>query len=365
MNSPLDDRDSFRSAPRWGQLLVGGTFVLCAAVASAQTIYDVTDIGILPGGVSSEARAVNNQGVVVGVSDAGISWQRAFVWENGVLTELPGGPPNVRSWANDINDAGQIAGVIMNDGVNQMATLWENRNPISLGSFGGTQSGAMKIDQSGRVVGWAMFSPDPTNRRYRPFLYENGVMTNLGLAPSEPYAEATAISDNGQFIVGDGPISQRSAQMNGPLVFDSINGVSPLGTLGGRSGSCRAVNDNGWMVGATDNGILGATGYYCDHAFLYRDEKMIDLGVVYGNASRAYAVNNLNVIVGTSWDSNAIPWAKRGFVRFDTQMIDLNTLLPPGSPWRIIDAFDINDNGQIVGSGQINGATHAVLLTPR
>jgi probable HAF family extracellular repeat protein len=45
-------------------------------------------------------------------------------------------------------------------------------------------------------------------------------------------------------------------------------------------------------------------------------------------------------------------------------MIDLNTLIPVGPAWVLSEATAINDGGQIVGTGGINGQTHAFLLTP-
>lgn len=43
-------------------------------------------------------------------------------------------------------------------------------------------------------------------------------------------------------------------------------------------------------------------------------------------------------------------------------MTDLNSLLPAGSGWVLGQATAINDLGQIVGFGSINGQTHAFLL---
>ena len=40
-----------------------------------------------------------------------------------------------------------------------------------------------------------------------------------------------------------------------------------------------------------------------------------------------------------------------------------NSLLPNGAAWTLTEAFDINNNGQIVGRGTINGETHAFLMT--
>jgi hypothetical protein len=45
-------------------------------------------------------------------------------------------------------------------------------------------------------------------------------------------------------------------------------------------------------------------------------------------------------------------------------MTDLNTLLPASSGWLIFAAFAINDAGQIVGNGVLNGQERACLLTP-
>ena len=47
-------------------------------------------------------------------------------------------------------------------------------------------------------------------------------------------------------------------------------------------------------------------------------------------------------------------------------MLDLNNLIPSGSGWVLLSAFDINSLGQIVGYGYIegDGAYRAYLLTP-
>jgi len=45
-------------------------------------------------------------------------------------------------------------------------------------------------------------------------------------------------------------------------------------------------------------------------------------------------------------------------------MYDLNTLIPANSGWVLIAASHINDAGQIVGVGLLNGNLHGFLLTP-
>jgi len=45
-------------------------------------------------------------------------------------------------------------------------------------------------------------------------------------------------------------------------------------------------------------------------------------------------------------------------------MQDLNSLIDPRLQWTLVTANDINNAGQITGSGLIGGQTHAYLLTP-
>ncbi len=46
------------------------------------------------------------------------------------------------------------------------------------------------------------------------------------------------------------------------------------------------------------------------------------------------------------------------------KMYDLNDHIPTGSPWFLQACSSINDAGEIVGQGMINGEIHAFLATP-
>ena len=74
----------------------------------------MTDLGDLPGGYGSYATGINNAGQVVGQSTAATD-VRAFLWQNGVMTDLNTVSGVVGTgWrlleANAINDVGQIVG---------------------------------------------------------------------------------------------------------------------------------------------------------------------------------------------------------------------------------------------------------------
>lgn len=94
---------------------------------------------------------------------------------------------------------------------------------------------------------------------------------------------------------------------------------------------------------------------------------MTDLDGLPGNTngSYAYGINNTGQIVGfsdTSKGNHAVMW-------HNGVLTDLNSLIgvsgDDSGKWRLIEAYGINDHGQIVGWGKNpEGDDHAFLLTP-
>jgi probable HAF family extracellular repeat protein len=76
----------------------------------------IRDLGTLAGDNTSQALGINERRQVVGVSCG--STCRAFVWENGVMTDMnelvPPGSPETLRIAGDINDLGEISGQTVN-----------------------------------------------------------------------------------------------------------------------------------------------------------------------------------------------------------------------------------------------------------
>ncbi|HEV8628891.1 MAG TPA: hypothetical protein VGV61_01140 [Thermoanaerobaculia bacterium] len=74
----------------------------------------IRDLGALPGDVYSEAHGINERRQVVGISCDAAGGCRAFLWQNGVMTDLntlvAPGYTNVLTTAQDINDLGAITG---------------------------------------------------------------------------------------------------------------------------------------------------------------------------------------------------------------------------------------------------------------
>jgi probable HAF family extracellular repeat protein len=67
------------------------------------------------------------------------------------------------------------------------------------------------------------------------------------------------------------------------------------------------------------------------------------------------------VIVGLSIDAS---FNERAIVWQNNVPVDLNTLIPASSGWYLQCAQGINDAGEIVGFGTLNGSTHAFLAKP-
>jgi probable HAF family extracellular repeat protein len=273
----------------------------------------MSNLGVLAGygHTYSVASGVNDNGQVVGYSTNHYA-SRAFLYSNGAMTDLLGALESSDSMASGINNNGQVTGWFGVPGVSGgQAFLYSNGVTISLGNLNGAynpfySSFANDINDNGHVVG----SSDVTVggfSQHHAFLYSNGTMTDFG-------------------------------------------------TLGGTRSSAYGINDNGQVVG---NSYI--TGNAVTHAFLYSNGAMIDLGTFDGD-SYAADINNYGQVVGRAY--NVGNTSSRAFLYSNGNLVDLNDLLPAGSGWSLNSASAINDLGQIVGGGLIDGQYHAYLMTP-
>mgnify|MGYP001004540270 FL=1 len=322
-------------------VLIMALWVPYGAVQSAnppESRYTITDLGTLGG--DSEALAVNNVGQVAGRYATGSGYTyRAFVWEDGVMQDL-GTLGGDRSEAYGINDSGQVVGVSYISSGDFRAFLWQNGSMQDLGTLGGDDSIALDINNSGQVAG----SASRSDGRLHAALWSGGI-TDLGALSLD--SQAYGLNGSGQ-VVGSAQVGTVSPWSMYDHAFLWNGSMQDLGTLGWAYSHAYAINDNGQVVGNLVN-----EGQNDWHAVLW-DGSMHDLG---GTQSTAVDINNAGLIVGSS-GGHAVLWESG-------QMLDLNSQIPVDSGWLLQSARAINDKGQIVGRGSLNGQARAYLLTPQ
>jgi probable HAF family extracellular repeat protein len=173
-----------------------------------------------------------------------------------------------------------------------------------LGTLGGTNSHANAVNVAGQVTGWA----ETANGERHAYLYENGAMQDLGTPGGQ--SVGNALNEAGT-VVGDMRLDPASPATRGFVWNDGQ--IDYIGTLGGASSTALDINNRGWVVGSS---------------------ALADGG-------------------------------RHGYLYIDGELIDLNTLLAPGSGWTVYDALSINDQGDIVVYGTTGeNFGYAVLTVP-
>jgi probable HAF family extracellular repeat protein len=209
-------------------------------------------LGMFPGGFISQAVAINDWGLVVGIADDGVKVE-ATAWLNGtprMLGALPSDTGFPYSEAADVNNLGQVVGRSVVDSVNWHAVLWHRGQMIDLGTLpGDTHSQASAISDRGQIVGVSANVPASTSRA---FLWENGVMRDLGTVVGDPFARAEDINLFGVAVGVTGVTSPHAA------VFSRGRTARLPVPPGALLSAATEMNNLGDAVG----GISDSTGFY-------------------------------------------------------------------------------------------------------
>jgi probable HAF family extracellular repeat protein len=275
-------------------------------------IYTITDLGTLPGTVQSVATGINNSGQIIGFTNNTIipglapgANSQSFLYSNGHMTSVT---PVGGGTAMAINDSGEVVGGV-NVGVNNSGQIVGSPFQVPFTSTAGTMTttqasfNPVGINDAGQIAG-TIFRPGGGTDAA---IYQNGQVFDIGKAL-------------GLFGVQTQTVAM-GIDRAGDVLFSVFNGNN---------------NTNTYMIYKADGSTQTLTG-----------------------GGPPSGMNNLGQVVG----NNSFGY---GFLFSNGSYVSLGSLLPPNtvSLWQFLDPSAINDEGEIVGTGQINGQVHAFLMTP-
>jgi probable HAF family extracellular repeat protein len=231
-------------------------------------------------------------------------------------------------FANGINDLGQIAANGFNASGDIQAAVWTPAATPALRFLGTPPDFAGDINNAGQVSGQHQFAPGESPRAA---IFSNGTVQDLGApGPSAGYA----INASGQ-VAGF-----LSLGLGHDHAFLYANGqLTDLGAFSGGHSDAYGINDAGQVVGASL--VAGDGGGW--RAFEYSKGTMNELGID-STFSIAWDINNAGQIVGEWLPSNAHD--SHAFLYKDGTVQDLGNLGGDSTY-----ALSINDRGDIVGYG--------------
>ena len=330
-------------------------------LASASTAYGVsryaiTDFGtygsIDPNSVLLEA--LNDAGQVIGSfqisgSESGQSEEwNSFLWDNGEMTNL-GTLGGQSCEAYGINNVAQIVGIAETASGERHAFLWDSGEMTDLGTLGSDWSVAIGINDAGQIVGHS----DTANGIGHVFLWENGQMIDLGTLGGD-WSRAEGINNAGQII---GSAESRGGESRAVLWENGQ--TTELGPFEGYFPNSVDINDSGQVIGF----YMAYNGFPL--SFFWEDGSLRDIGTFPGllNFNSLWGINNSGQVVGYSWSVTS-DQEHRPFLWDNGEIWDLNDLIPEDSGVQLFYAHDINEQGQILARGRIDGVSHSYLLTP-
>ena len=353
------------------------------------------------------------------------SFPRGFVWQNDDVMFLPSSVDLYQGGTGDaraINEANQIVGRAAIANTPGLTTRFERCQDVPEDPEDVEDGGMFNeelttcvwrywyANEAGALARGSSRSPIFIEQAHKWILHDDGSVETLLLGgyeqviePSEEEAEEGAETEirplpSNAFDINNHGIAVGAAQrvVDAYDIRDNvIEGITVLASVAYKDGEviplqqeyrtatseAMAINDNNIIVGYTtermSNNATRPRAYWVD---LDELDGGLNYPVGFFNTSgwRPRAINNHNVMVGQGEFSAAVAAARPtvGFMYdINTDVItDLNTLLPCGSEYQIVDAYDINDAGEILalavtdvaisvdGEDEIGGRMRAVRL---
>ena len=244
----------------------------------------------------SRAYDINSDGWVTGYYESDGHYGFLFDGTTTVTLEMPPGAVSLEPLA--LNDQRQVVG-LWQWGTD--AFLWEDGVCTDLGPIlPGDTSNALDVNNAGIIAGWAY--EDGTIER-RAFLIDGDTVTVFGPIPGGQSSEAKAVSNQGHFA-GNGILEGPGGDLVLHALYWDGEEMFNLGTLPGKNFSrTYDMNEDDAIVGMSSVTPTGQA-----RAFMWRDGVMCDLNDLAETGSVelhiGMAINELGAIVCWAWDTD-------------------------------------------------------------
>lgn len=360
------------------RLLLAVTVGLSIHAPAAAAVYRLVDLGIPPGAISATARAITEDGQIAGDANFGfLDTRPAKFGGAAVAFDLPAGATT--SAVRQNNASGTMAATVQFGSTADTAQLFNSAGVATVlpPASGFASAGAWDINDAGVTAGFSLDSGsrgsqiadrspiDPSSGRVqRATTWTSATPTLLPNAGGD-IANSIAVAINeGGMVAGN---YWKLNEIGGPTAVRWINGTIErlFSSDGYTSRRASAINETGDVAGRGFSALDGNL-----HAVVWTagNSNAVALGDGPGNAlSEALGLNDRGQVVGLAQADVADPsgaaiWTLSGgnWVYSDLGSSVLNL-----DGWQLGFAVDINNRGQIVGSGTApDGSFRPFLLNP-
>ncbi|WP_329014985.1 hypothetical protein OG271_07695 [Micromonospora rifamycinica] len=291
-----------------------------SAAPGARAGYLMVDLGTL-GGDDSYANAMNDRGDVIGRAQDASGVYQGFLWQRGRMINLGAFNPI------DVNDRGEVLGTRVND---FGSYIWHRGviRPVR-----GPEIQPVAINNRSQVLGHVSAGP---------VLWTDGRIQLL------PLDDVSDVNDRGQVSGGISlpPDGFHATLWDGSQTTDL--GAGPF-----NRSNTYGLNDSGWVIGWQFSPDQYPRG------ILWRHGRTLDIGTLGGNTTEPLAINNRGEILAKSHNTSnySRPALWRNGVMHDLSLAGVST---EGS------VVDLDDRGGIAATIRlVPGTAHAVVYRPR
>lgn len=335
-------------------------------VMNSAIAYELTDLGanVTPKAISNY---IDDNLVIVGSSNTHQYPPTAFSWTAKSGFQLIDGTS-----ANVVNAYGLIAGTTITG-----AFITDGEQYLDCSDYN-----AHGMNQYGSVAGYKVGTNPyrPRSLPYNPAVFEGNSWFEceswnvFDIARvyrrgrrDGVYADRfilNAINDGG-YAVGYkyryGLVGSTSILINTNASINDSSDITYLSIPAG--GKAADINNKNIIVGTTGSNTRTEPEIYRRaYALDYSTNDLSLLPVLEGGMrSSANDINDLNQVVGSSEKLVGATTEDHAFLWADGTIVDLNDWATAG--WVLTSATAINDRGDIVGTGYLNGVPHGFLLT--